>query len=1389
MLVASEMVEAGRRRGGNDVSQAGIAHRAVFEGRYEMLHPLRAGGFAEVYKARQLATGQMVAVKVMHPVPSGNPATAARRADRFQREMRLCARLHHPNVVRLIDSGQTDEGLLFTVFEFVPGQNLADLIAGEGALVPREARYLMLQVLDALACAHEQSVVHRDLKPANIMVVPTGARRNALVLDFGIGALTAPDVDGARITGSNEIVCTPTYAAPEQLAGLAPTARSDLYAWGLVFLECLTGRPSITGASLQEMLQKQIGPEPIAIPAALRDHPLGDILRRATVKDVEARPVTARGLLRELEATDVGGVRREGLGGADPPAESRPKREASPETRPIDPRPPPSGPVADPGQLLEGERRPLTVVCCALTAAGPNLEAADVEEIDEVLGEEQSALAEIATRHRGRVAGTVGERVLVLFGHPVAEEDDPRRAAETAIEIVAHVAERSARLLTQRGIGLEIRIAVHTGLVVAREESDRLKPQGTTAQIASGLCVLAEPGAILVSGEAHRLLRERFTFTPESPRRITGIVRPVEVHRLGGVRSLTDTSPSNAARASRRIVGRDRELDLLLQRWSQAEQGTGQCVLLTGGPGIGKSRLARELLRRLPAGTFILLECRCEEDRQGTALYPVIEMIDRLLDPGRDDASRDRLARLEAWLTQYGFNPDEAVPLLAALLSISIEGRYPPPAGSLRRRTERTFDVLLALLCEMAEDKPILILVEKLHRADPATLEWLGALVEGVPSARILTLLTARPEFAPPWSTSGMLQIQLGRLDRPDVERMIAHLTGGRALPPPLLEGVLDRADGVPLFVEELTRMVLESGLVAEESGRLVLTGATVEPTIPTTLRGLFMTRLDRLGRAKETAQIAAAIGREFRHDVLSAVCAHDEAEVREDLDRLVAADLVHRRRRVRYETYVFKHALIRDAAYESLPRRTRIRVHLRIARTLEDCFPEVARKQPFVLALQFAAAEQKQQAIMFAERAAELALKGPAGSAGDIEAVAHVQRALGWASSIDDERERASAELRLNNLLILALLDRRGYMAPELAVAVRRSRELCDALGEGPLTAPTLFAMFEYHHMRGQRAEACALATRLVSIADRTGDTGLSVWASPLLGHCLWKEGRLAEARARLARALELYDPAVHREHASFYGLDSRMYAQSALAIVLAMSGELAGARAEIRAAVAWAREIDHPNSLGGALLYECLVHHHTGERERVVEAARELVQLTTQRKLWFKEYGLILQAWLEKDLDSLVPRLDALRASGQRLALTYYLSLAAEVEADLGQHEAAVRRLDTCLELAAETGEIYYLADIYRLRAASILARDAAAPDGESCLRRAVAIAGEQGARTTLLRAALALSRLLMEQGRREEARAILRDAGAPDRRAQLPDVADEVNAILDSKGRLIG
>jgi TOMM system kinase/cyclase fusion protein len=1319
----------------------------TFEERYVITSELGEGGFGTVHKARQLATGQMVAIKLMRPPTHGDAATAERRQARFQREMRLCAQLHHPNIVRLIDSGQTREGAFYSVFEFVPGRTLAQLLAEEGPLAPQEARHLMLQVLDALGCAHAAGVVHRDLKPRNIMVIPTGLRRNALVLDFGIGALTqsVQGEDYAKLTHSEESLGTPGYAAPEQLRGLEPVPQADLFSWGIVFLECLTGKPVFAGGSLSDLLYKQLGPDPIPLPPALEGHPLGDLLRQVLQKDVAQRTITAADVLRQLEACELQGLSRQGfLEGARAGASSESPAD---EVR------------SQPGEWhLEEERRQVTLLCCSLGVSAVNGRPQDPEEVDELLRQGQELCAGIARRFRGQLTAALGNLVMLSFGHPRAGEDGAFRAARAALALIGEVRTRGEQLAAQRGLCLEISVGAHTGLVVSGSGRTGAAAHviGVTPHIAARLSTLTRPGTIAATADTQRLLRAAFDFDDEGQHSLDGLGDAIPVFRLHEERRGTDSAQGSRAQEPP-LVGRKQELELLLQRWERARSGAGQSSLVTGEPGIGKSRLMRELSAQLRSKPHSWLECRCSPDTVNVALHPIIELLGRLFELDAKQLPSARTGKLEAMLLRYGCKPAEALPLFAPLLSVPLGERYPPLDVSPERRKALQLNAILSLVFELAEQTPVTFLIEDLHWADPTTLELLAMLVKEAPSAHVHALFTARPEFVPSFPTTGMLQVHLNRLEREEVERLMTGISKSETLPQAMREQILSRTDGVPLFVEELTRMVVEAGALGRpgDEGGPATPLAAIE--IPGTLRDSLMARLDRLGRAKETAQIAAALGREFTFEVLAAVSPHGDAAVREDLDRLVAAELVYRKRRLREQSYLFKHALIRDAAYESLPKRSRQKVHALIAKALEERFPQIVEARPDLLAHHHAAADQKQRAIGYAQKAASAALQRSAHA----EAIGHTRQALGWLDSFEAPRERAEVELGLNSLLTMGLMSSQGYGSHAVALTVQRSQELIDQLGESPHTVPTSWALFMYHHLQNHREQARSLAERLLALARRTGNVSQEVATLPILGQCFYIEGRLEESRAVLRQAVALYDPGRDRAHAFMYGLDSRAYAQLTLGLVHWLLGEPEQALAQGTAAVAWARELNHATTLGLALLYLVGIHHYQGERDKVRAVTDELVDIVERYGLsMIKSFGGVLRGWADNDVEGANRSIEVLRASGQELGLSYWLSLVAESEAALGRYDDAIARMDECIRYAEAKGELYYVSELYRLKGVWLLKKEPAARElAGACFRQSLDAARRQGTRLSALRSALASCQLLPDERLRAEVGPLLR------------------------------
>ncbi|MGK3991433.1 TOMM system kinase/cyclase fusion protein [Sorangium sp. So ce136] len=1344
-----------------------LASGAALADRYELLSELGMGGFGAVYKARQLTTGQEVALKIMRPPEQGGAAQMERRIARFTREMRLCAQLHHPNIVQLVDFGQVGEQQLYTVFSFVPGDTLADVIAREGALEPREARHLMLQVLDALACAHAQGVIHRDLKPRNIMVLPSGARRNAVVLDFGIGALVGAGAEQmVQLTGTSEALGTVGYAAPEQLRGLDPTPRMDLFSWGLVFLECLTGRPVFTGSSTAEILYAQLSPEPVSIPLALEGHWLGGLLRHVTDKDADARDARAAALVPALEACDLGDLSREVMvGGAPLPGRllGGPRRaHALFEATVVAPA------SSAPRTTTEGERRQLTAVCCAIEVHAGAPQALDVEQADELLRAQLERCAEIARRYRGHVTTTLGDQVLIYFGYPRAEEDDARRAARAALEIAAAARAEGAQLAA-RGVRLDARLGVHTGVLVARGlRADTGLNVGATPRTAARTAALAPAGGVAVSVEAHRLLRSAFEFDGDGSRRADGESSPGEIFLLRSERGARSTPDADSRGAP--LLGREQEMAILLERWRRTRAGAGQCTLITGEPGIGKSRLARELRARLASDPHTFLELRCAPDTQHSVLFPVVEMLGRALGLDQEASPERRIARIEALLPGHGFTLAEVMPLFLPLFSLPVSPPYAPLDVAPQRLKELTLNTVLSLLFGMAEERPVLLVAEDLHWCDATTLELLTHLVHEAPSAPVSIIMTARPEFEPPFSTTGVQQVPLSRLERAQVEEMVAALLGGKSLPSEVIDQVVSRTDGVPLFVEELTQMLVESGVLVDRGARYELARPLAREEIPSTLRNLLMARLDRLDRAKKTAQLAAALGREFNVEVLSAVSPLDAAAVQEHLDQLVGAGLVIRRRRVKAPGWAFKHALVRDAAYESLPREMRREIHARIAGVLEAQYPQWVTDRPELLAYHYTEAELVEQAIPYWTQAGQKALLQSA----SLEPIQHFERALELLATLPDTPARAARELGLRLSLSVALIGAQGYAAPAVGATYERARELCDALGDSRQNFPVLWGLSAFNCVRAQLDTALQLSARALSVAEREGDPALLVPAYLVHGGNHMWVGELRTAREHLERGLSFYDAAEHGALAAVYSYDPGTASMMYLAMTLWYLGYPDQAIQRARAAVAQTKARGHAYSYVHSLFRTFQVALLRGEGGAVLEELPSLLAVAEDKGfpvwhdagIYLRGRALFLEGQVDRGLEDMRTGLQRSLDAGAQVVYPEFMIGLAEALGELGQYEEALESVTHALDHVARTQEGLYEAELHRLRGDLSLRAGptaAGADRAEESLRRALEIARHRHARSCELRAALSLARLWHSQGRGADARRLLTDSYA--------------------------
>ena len=701
----------------------------------------------------------------------------------------------------------------------------------------------------------------------------------------------------------------------------------------------------------------------------------------------------------------------------------------------------------------EAERRQLTILFCDLVGSTALSRQLDPEDYRAAVRAYQAACAPVIERFDGHIAQYLGDGLLVYFGYPLAHEDDAQRAVRAGLAMVEAMGALTTRLEQQQGVRLAVRVGIHTGPVVVGEMGAGGRREqlalGETPNIAARLESLAAPNTVVISAALHQLVQGYFVCDDLGAHALKGVDTPFQVYRVLGESGAQSRLDVPSPRGLTPLVGREAEVTLLLDRWAQVKDGLGQVVLLSGEAGIGKSRLVQVLKDHLAGEPHTRLECRCSPYHTNSALYPVIDLWQRVLRFETAEAPADKLHKLEQMLAQYRLPLAETVPLFAALLSLP-DDRYPALALTPQQQKQKTLEALLALLVARAAQEPLLLIVEDLHWVDPSTLEFLSLLVDQGPTARMLTLCTFRPQFTPPWPPRAHIaQLTLTRLPRPQVGRMVTAVAGGKALPAEVVQQIVTKSDGVPLFVEEMTKLVLASGLLREHEDHYALTGPLPPLAIPATLQDALMARLDQLASAKAVAQLGATLGREFTYELLRAVAPMDELELWRGLVQLVQAEVLYQRGALPQATYLFKHALIQEAAYQSLLKSTRQQYHQRIAQVLAAQFPETTATQPELLAQHYTEAGLQAQALPYWHQAGQRAIARSAYA----EARQHLTTGLEVLATVPETPARHQHELDLLTALARVLGVTKGQAAPELEPVLTRAAALASA-GGGALAA-----------------------------------------------------------------------------------------------------------------------------------------------------------------------------------------------------------------------------------------------------------------------------------------------------------------------------------------------
>lgn len=992
---------------------------------------------------------------------------------------------------------------------------------------------------------------------------------------------------------------------------------------------------------------------------------------------------------------------------------------------------------------------------CDLVGSTELASRLDPEEWREIVANYHSAATEAVVRFGGYVAQYLGDGLLVYFGYPQAHEDDPERAALAGLAILDCVAGLNRRFAGERRPMLAARIGIHTGsVVVSKNDATGANVFGDVPNIASRVQSAADPDTVVITAAVHQLVSGLFVVEDRGAHQLKGIDTSIHLYRVLHSSGLRGRLAAAAARGLTPFIGREDESRLLLNRWARARNGEGQVLLVVGEPGIGKSRLLQRFRENIADTPHSWVDCAAAALHQNSPFHMVADMIQQSTRWRSEQTASEHLAGLEASLELAGVQPHEAIPLLAPLINLEVPAKYqlsdiPPP-----EQRNRLLAAIVAWALGMARVQPMVIAAEDLHWADPSTLDLIQLLAEQCSMAPLMLICTARPEFHAPWPLRAHHSVMtLNRLSPPSVREMVARVSPKTPLSPGSVEVVVERSEGVPLFVEELTRLVLESG-----------DGDAVLRQIPATLEDSLMARLDRLGdSAREVAQVASVIGNEFSWELLGTVSAMDDEKLGEALKKLADAELLLTEGIPPEATYRFRHVLIQDTAYQSLLRTRRQYYHRLIARALEERFPEIAQSEPQILAHHLTEASLVSQAIAQWEIAGQKAVQRSANA----EAVSHLTKGLELLRTLPESSERSQQELVLQLAIGTPLIATKGFASPEVGKVYARARELSQQAGEAPQLFPVLWGLWVFYTARADHQIARELAEQCLRLAEKAHDPDLLLEAHHALGVTLTGLAEFMPGLEHLDHVIDRYDPARQGSIAFLYGQDPKVVCLSQAAWTLWICGFPDRARKRNEEAIALARKLSHPYSLAAASSFGAIVHQLCQDEPAVRDCAEAAIALSTEREFaQWKPWGLVMRGWAmtqrghaEDGIAQMRAGIAAFRATGAEVMVPYFLGLLAEACGKAGRRTEGLSALAEAQAVVDRGRERWWEAELYRLKGELTLmqAESESSPENqkeaEEHFLQALNIASYQNAKSLELRAAMSLSRLWQKRGKGTE------------------------------------
>ena len=1003
----------------------------------------------------------------------------------------------------------------------------------------------------------------------------------------------------------------------------------------------------------------------------------------------------------------------------------------------------PAVPAAEP---REAERRHLTVMFCDLVGSTALAARLDPEDMRTLIGVYHRCIAEVIGRYQGTIARYMGDGALVYFGFPQSHEDDAGRAVRAALSLIGAVAS-----IRNVAAALQIRVGIATGTVLVTELLIEKTPAeqevvGETPNLAARLQTMAETGTVLICASTRRLTGGEFQYRHLGPVALKGWSEPVQVYQVLGTSGAESRFEAMHTTKLPPLFGREEEIELLLRRWRQATQEEGRLVTLTGEPGIGKSHIAFALNERLQDESHITLRYFCSEHHTHSALFPFINQLERAAGFKHNDSPQEKLSKLDALLAQPAHDP-EHLAVLANLLMLPADDPYRLHQLTPQKRKEKTFAALLAQFDGLAALQPVLLIFEDVHWIDPTSLELLAAIVERVPQLRALVVITARPEFTPPWpSYPHTTTIPLNRLGRRDGTALVLRVTGGKTLPREVMEHILTHTDGVPLFVEELTKMVLEGGLLREQDGEYVLEGPLPSFAIPTTLQASLMARIDRLSPVRDVVQICAVAGREFHYELVNAIAGLPKQRLDEALDQLVRSELMFCRGEIPHAVYTFKHALVRDAAYDGLLKSRRVHLHAAIAKALEEKFTEIARTQPEIIAHHFTQARNHERALHYWYQAGKLSAARSAHN----EAVGHLKKGLDQIPNIENRMLRNKSELLLQTSLGNSLQAIKGWSTDGVKHAYTRALQLCKESGLDEHIVPAVFGLWSWTFVRASLGEAQALAEHLLDSVENVDNSVYKVLAHEALGFTLFAQGKFVAAHAELERGISLCEDSKAAAYLDLSAQDPRVHVRLYDGMALWLLGYPDRALRICREARRLAKASQHPFSEAIAQTISLRVHQLRGDAAAVADEANAAIAFCEEHGfVHYLAMALILRGWasadqgeFEKGISEIQEGLERKRATGALLLESYSLGLMADACIKNKRYGQALDSLKQAqLRLNGENSERFYAAEIYRLLGEMYLRSNQDLDQAEHYLCKGLEVAREQKAKSFELRVCLSM------------------------------------------------